>query len=318
MSVRIKERPHIAAVVNPAAGGDPDGAVAALASAGIEHQETVRTSAAGDAADIAYKLAVGDAPPDVIAAVGGDGTVHEVVSGLHRARESGAAEVPPLLIVPAGTGNSSYRGLWNDEPWDTVAEHVARGEAAVRPIDLARIEQNDHISLLGSGSGLFAYTLVVARGRPEKGRDLLMAAALAAMADYVPYPGRVVCDGNTVYEGDIVETIVGGFRYRGGLLCLVPESIVDDRLLDITVVTAAVDMGAFAGAALGGNVYEVPGILTARGEHITIERLDGQPMLFEHDGELQPELGPSYDYRVVPAALRVLTPLDPPPWFQAG
>ncbi|WNV85258.1 diacylglycerol kinase family protein [Umezawaea sp. Da 62-37] len=311
----MEPRLRVAAVVNPAAGGDADRAVAAMEAVGTASVEVIRTTAAGDAADIAYKLAGGGSPPDIITAVGGDGTVCEVATGLHRARESGVAAVPPLLIAPAGTGNSTYRGLWNDEPWDAVADRALRGGAVTRKIDLARIEQNDHVVVLGSGSGLFAASLVAIRNRPEKGRELLMAAALAAMEAYVPYQGRVSIDGEAVYEGGIVETIVGGFRYRGGLLNLVPRSILDDHLLDITLVTAAVDMGAFAKAAVSGDVYDVPGIRTGRGSRISIERLDGQPMLFEHDGEVMPEVMPSYDIHVVPAALTVLTTGEPLPWF---
>ncbi|MFD4522981.1 diacylglycerol/lipid kinase family protein [Streptomyces sp. NPDC058470] len=314
----MTQRLRVAAVVNPAAGSDGDRLVAALEAVGTAEVRTVRTTTPGDAADIAYKLAADAEPPDLIVGVGGDGTIFEVATGLYRAGDSGAPSVPPLLVAPGGTGNSVYRGLWNDEPWEAVAERALRGNATARTIDLARIEQNNHIVVLGSGSGLFAATLLAARNRPEKGRELLMAAALAAMETHEPYPGRISIDGEVLHEGGIVETIVGGFRYRGGLLNLVPESMVDDRLLDITVVTSAVDMNAFAQAAVQGNVYEVPGIRWGRGERITVERVDGQPVLFEHDGEVMPQTTSSYDIRVVPAALTVLTAADAPPWFKEG
>ncbi|MCY0920563.1 MULTISPECIES: diacylglycerol/lipid kinase family protein [unclassified Streptomyces] len=309
---------RVAVVVNPAAGGDGDGMVAALEAVGAAEVHTVRTTGPGDARDIAYKLAGAAEPPDLIVSVGGDGTVCEVATGLFRAGEAGAGTVPPLLVAPGGTGNSVYRGLWNDEPWEKVAALALRGGAAVRTIDLARIEQNDHVVVLGSGSGLFAATLLAARNRPEKGRDLLMAAALAAMEDHEPYPGRVTVDGEVLHEGGVVETIVGGFRYRGGLLNLVPASIVDDGLLDVTVVTSAVDMAAFAQAAVLGDVYDVPGILWGRGERITVADTGGRAVLFEHDGEVMPRNTPSYDIHVVPDALTVLTAADAPPWFKEG
>jgi len=314
----MTRRLRVAAVVNPAAGGDGDQMVAAMEAVGTAEVRTITTTAPGDAADIAYKLAADAAPPDIIAGVGGDGTIFEVVTGLYRAGESGGAAVPPLLVAPGGTGNSVYRGLWNDEPWDTVADRALRGNATARTIDLARIEQHDRIVVLGSGSGMFAATLVAARNRPERGRELLMAASLAAWEGYEPYPGRISIDGEVFHEGRIVETIVGGFRYRAGVLKLVPESIVDDRLLDITVVTSAVDLNAFARAAVQGDLHAVPGIRSGRGERITVERVDGQPMLFEHDGELMPQTAPSYDIHVVPAALTVLTLADAPPWFKEG
>ncbi|MEU9204118.1 diacylglycerol kinase family protein [Streptomyces sp. NPDC048332] len=314
----MTQRLQVAAVVNPAAGGDADRVLAAMEAVGTADVLPLRTAGPGDAADIAYKLAVGDVPPDLVVAVGGDGTVHEVVTGLYRAAESAAAAVPPLLVAPGGTGNSVYRGLWNDEPWELVAGRALSGAATARTIDLARIEQSGHMVVLGSGSGLFAATLLAARNRTETGRDLLMAAALDAMAAHEPYPGRVRVDGKVLHDGGVVETIVGGFRYRGGLLNLVPESVLDDGLLDITVVTSAVDMNAFALAAVQGNVYEVPGIVWGRGERITVERVDGEPVLYEHDGEVMPQSTPSYDIHVVPASLTVLTAAQAPAWFREG
>ncbi|URN13523.1 VlmJ-like protein [Streptomyces radiopugnans] len=283
-----QRRLRLAAILNPAAGSDGKQLVATLASSEAAEVHVITTTAAGDAADIAYKLAAEAEPVDVAVSVGGDGTVFEVATGLWRAREAGVTAVPPLLVAPGGTGNSVYRGLWNDASWSSVVDCVSRERSRTRAVDLARIEQNGHIVVLGSGSGLFAQTLVKAAELPGSGRQLLMDAALAAMAECTPYEGRVVVDGEVVHEGGIIETITGGFRYRGGLLNLVPGSVLDDGLLDITVVTADADMNAFAHAALGGNVHDVPGIRWGRGEHVAVERSDGQPLLFEHDGEVMP------------------------------
>ncbi|MFI9626375.1 diacylglycerol/lipid kinase family protein [Streptomyces sp. NPDC052042] len=313
-----KQRSRLVAILNPAAGGDGEHLVETLASRERVRVDVVRTTAAGTAADIAYKVAGDSESVDGVVSVGGDGTTFEVATGLWRAGRAGVENVPPLLVAPGGTGNSVYRGLWNDEPWTAVVERVMSGRSRTRALDLARIDQNDQIVVLGSGSGLFAQTLLKAAELPGSGRQLLMDAAVAAMADHVPYEGRVSVDGEVVYEGGVVETITGGFRYRGGLLNLVPRSVLDDGLLDITVVTAEADMNAFAQAALGGNVYDVPGIGWRRGAHMTIERLDGQPLLFEHDGEVMPRVSASCDLHTLPAALDVLSTSDATAWFREG
>jgi len=312
----MTQRSRVTAILNPAAGGDGERAVAALAAVGTAEVDTIRTTAPGAAVDLAHKLALGETRPDVVVAVGGDGTVGEVATGLHRAAESGSTDVPPLLVAPAGTGNSCYRAMWDDAPFDDVARVALGGDAVVRKLDLARIEENEHVMLLGSGSGLFAASLLAVRGRSETGRELLMAAALAAMRTYVPYPGRVLVDGRVLYEGGIVETIIGGCRHRGGLLNLVPESVLDDGLLDVTLVTDGTDLNRFAHAAVHGGVYGVPGIRWGRGTRVTIERTDGEPILFEHDGEVMPMAFPAYTSTVLPAALAVLTRPAALPWFR--
>lgn len=308
---------NVTAIVNPAAGGDGDAQVDALRAAGDAGVTVLHTTAPGDAADLAYKLAAESTPPDVVVAVGGDGTVCEVATGLHRAREAGAA-APALLVAPGGTGNSTYRGLWDDAPWPEVAATALAGDGRLRMLDLARCEQNGHVVVLGSGSGLFAETLLARLGRPETGRELLLAASAAAMADHTPYPGRVTVDGTVVHEGPLTETIVGGFRFRGGVLNLVPESVVDDGLLDVTVIPGTVGMAEFGQAVVGGVLYDLPSVTWGRGTTVRIERTDGEPVLWEHDGEVMDPGGPACDLTVLPAALAVLTPVVAPPWFGDG
>lgn len=308
---------NIAAIVNPVAGGEVDAAVDALRVAATTAPCVMRTTAPGEAADLAHELAAEADPPDVVVAIGGDGTVCEVVTGLQRARESGAVP-PPLLVAPAGTGNSTFRGLWNDAPWPEVVHTALTGGAVVRTLDLARVEQNHHVVVLGSGSGLFAETLLARLGRPERGRELLLAASYAAMLNHTPYPGRVEVDGTTVHEGPIVETIVGGFRYRGGVLNLVPRSVVDDRLLDVTVIPGSVELAEFGRAVVDDALYELPGVAWGRGSRVSIERLDGEPLLWEHDGEVMDRAGAVCDLSVLPGALAVLTPAVAPPWFGDG
>ncbi|MFJ3904687.1 diacylglycerol/lipid kinase family protein [Streptomyces sp. NPDC090025] len=310
--------PRLVAVLNPAAGSDGERLIEELAARDAVRVEVVTTTAPGTAAELAHKAVTDPEPPSAVVSVGGDGTTFEVASGLWRARAAGVRAVPPLLVAPGGTGNSVYRGLWNDEPWPEVVERVATGRTRTRALDLAQVEHDEEIVVLGSGSGLFAQTLLKAAELPGSGRQLLMDAALAAMAEHVPYPGRVTVDGVAVHEGGIVETIVGGFRYRGGLLNLVPHSMLDDGLLDVTVVTAAADMNAFAQAALGGDVYEVPGIVRGRGVRVVVERTDGEPLLYEHDGEVMPRGVAACALRVLPAALDVLTTTDTPAWFGEG
>ncbi len=85
----------------------------------------------------ATALARSAADADAVVAVGGDGTVHEVLQGLM------ALERPPALgIVPLGTGNSFVRDLGLREPVAAVAA-IARGHT--RPIDVLRVTHADGV-----------------------------------------------------------------------------------------------------------------------------------------------------------------------------
>lgn len=88
-----------------------------------------------------------------------------------------------------------------------------------------------------------------------------------------PFPGRVIVDGHVVHSGsDVRVDIVGG-----------------DGLLDIRILDASAE------------------VARERGRQVRIERTDGQPLRFEHDGEMLPPGPREYTVDIVPAAVPVLT-----------
>ncbi len=97
--------PRFACIVNPA-GRDGrslkrwQAAAPALAAAGVE-LETHFTERVGHACELAFSMRDRD-DIDLIVACGGDGTVHEVASGMRGSSLS-------LGIIPAGTGNDVAR-----------------------------------------------------------------------------------------------------------------------------------------------------------------------------------------------------------------
>jgi len=298
------------AIVNPAAGGDPDGVVAQLSAAMGAPVDVVRTTGPGHAERLATEIAMTEAP-DVVVAVGGDGTVREVAAGLHRA--GGTLRDPALLVAPGGTGNSSYRGIWQDRPWPEVAAAVLSGcDAQTRRIDLAFVEELDRLVLLGAGAGLIAQGLITADELGGAGRDRLLRATMATMAVYKPYPGRVTVDGEVLFEGDTLLVNIGGNRYRAGNFQLLPHSLLDDHLLDVCVVGGAADPAEVAGLAMTGTIDSHPDVEYSRGARITVARTDGEPLVFEHDGDVMPLERDSYTVRVLPGALSMVVPRPAP------
>jgi diacylglycerol kinase (ATP) len=304
------QTPRILAIVNPAAGGDTEGVVADLSAALGTAVDVVRTTGPGHAERIALEIALTESP-DVVVAVGGDGTVREVASGLHQA--TGCDRNPALLVAPGGTGNSSYRGIWRDRPWAEVAAAVVSGTGAqTRRIDLAVVEELDRLVLLGAGAGLIAQGLITAEELGGTGRDRLLQATIATMAVFKPYPGRVTVDGEVLDEGDHLLVNVGGNRYRAGNFQLLPHSLLDDHLLDVCVVGGAADPAEVAGVAMTGTIDSHPEVRYARGARITVERTDGEPLVFEHDGDVMPLERTSYTVRVLPGALPMIVPRPAP------
>ncbi|MCZ7537016.1 MAG: diacylglycerol kinase family protein [Acidimicrobiia bacterium] len=249
-------------------------------------------------AEVADAVA-GGGPWATVVAVGGDGSVRAVAEGLARglrrlgtpgsAAEMPSTPAPPLFVVPGGTGNSVYRALWEDHPWSEVLAGALTGHARVRDLDLLRIAETGSIVLLGASAGLVAEAVRVSeRLEGVEGRDRYQAAAITALEEHTPFPARVKVDGATLHEGPSTLVAVGGARHRAGTFQLLPLSVLDDGLLDVCVIRG-VDAGAFvelAGVVTAGEHVGRPEVAYAQGRAVTIERTDGAPLTFEHDGDL--------------------------------
>lgn len=126
---------RLLAVVNPLGGSRHGRRILARARPRLEaagfRVEAHVTRAPGHAVELAATLVV--APGDILCAVGGDGTLHEVVNGwLAREDRDGQS----LALLPAGSGNSVARSLGMAEP-ATAVERLVRG--GVRRLDLLRL-----------------------------------------------------------------------------------------------------------------------------------------------------------------------------------
>lgn len=283
-------------------------------------QVSVRwTSGPGDATRIATKVAesvapaferaltlptaapvLTPAPKTVVVAVGGDGTVREVAAGLASAWHG----TTPMLIVPAGTANSCYHTLFGETPWQSTVESTLAAPA-VRLLDLARVA--GRLVFAGASSGFSPRAIHEARALTDHvGPSRYHAALVNLIPRYRPYPGRVTVDGRVVHSGPTLLANVGGSRYRGGYFELLPHSQPDDGLLDVCVLGGEQSAAEMMELTRTGAHLSRPGVVYERGRQVRIERTDGQPLWFEHDGEILP-LGPSeYTVDIVPAAVPVL------------
>ena len=303
-------RGRVLVVANPAAACVTDGLVDSVlarlraAGAAVEARGTAGPGLGG---------AAHDDRPDAVVAIGGDGTVRAVAQAV--AALPGPR--PVLVALPAGSGNSTSRNLWGDLALPEVIERALDPAACVvRRIDLLHLTEPGVLSVLGASSGFLAAVLVGARGVPVqvRGRDRYFAAAAQVLQAMPAHPTRVTVDGVVVFDGPASSVTVGGGRFRAHGFQFLPQSLLDDGLLDVSVI-AALD-----GAALAelvpliptGEHLARPEVGYARGRRVEIARTDGAPLVAEYDGEVWTDAGPRLTAEVVPGALPVLAPRRPP------
>ena len=215
---------------------------------------------AGDAArEVEDAVACG---VHAIIAAGGDGTLSEVATALAR-RDADAYALPALGLVPLGTANdfADAAGV----PLDPLeALELVRSQPA-RPIDLLRLEAAGEVHWAANlASGGFGTQVTVDTNEGLKkllGGLAYLVTGLARLGRIEPVEARLRGPGFE-WSGGFIALGIGNGRQAGGGQELCPDALVDDGLLDLTIVPT-----------LEGEVAATAGALLAEGRQGALERV---------------------------------------------
>ena len=246
------------------------------------------TTAPGDASRIARRCA--EEGSGFVVAVGGDGTVHEVVNGM-LVDGRPVAPAPVLGVVAAGSGCDFVRtfGLPTDP---TAAASRLDGEE-VRPLDLASITYLDpqgrpaarYFANIAE-AGLGAATAERAVGLPGwLGPSRYFFAFWAALPSYRPAVMRIEADGGPAYDGRTVNVVAANARFFGGGMHISPRSDPADGLLELLVfVGRKTDSFTMLPRVYRGRHVPHPSIVELRGRRFALH--GDEPFPSEADGEV--------------------------------
>lgn len=231
---------HTVIILNPWAGRGAAGArrgeiESACRAAGIDARLVI-THARGGATELAWQAIEGGARR--VVAVGGDGTINEVVNGIKGAEATGAPRAS-LGIIPLGTG-SDFVKMLERIPANDVAAAVARLAAdETRSIDLGQIIVGDaaprhFINAIGIGfdAQVAAEALKITRLR---GLAVYLTAIIRALANYRAHPMEVVYDESRLRRRLMFANVANG-RCQGAGFWMTPDAAFDDGLLDLCLV----------------------------------------------------------------------------------
>ena len=218
-------RVHI--IANPVAGGGRGRVVARSLATALEQRgidvSLFETVQAGDA-----RAEAGRCDAAIIAVVGGDGTLNEVLNGLPGRCAASVA------ICPVGTANVVARELGMRPDPGFVAEAIAAG--GIRAMDIGL--HGPRRFLLGAGAGLdAAVTKAVQESRGRKSSLLKWALpAIRVVLSYTWPRVRVTVDGEVI-ASSASYVIVGNCRYSAGVFPATPRADTADGLLDVCALS---------------------------------------------------------------------------------
>jgi YegS/Rv2252/BmrU family lipid kinase len=164
---------------------------------------------------------------DIIVAVGGDGTVHEVINGINNTDVA-------LGIIPLGTGNDFARYFRIPKNVDKALEILLKGK--IKLIDSAVVNKYitcNNIANIGLDAdvaaeitkskkfvgGIFAYTL----------------GLINVLIKYKPYSIKIDIDGKKI-KRKIMLAAFGNCSFYGGGFKILPDANPDDGYIDVIIV----------------------------------------------------------------------------------
>ncbi|MCG0275111.1 MAG: diacylglycerol kinase family lipid kinase [Thermosediminibacteraceae bacterium] len=253
----------------------------------------VLTERPGQATDIAREAV--KAGYGIIVAVGGDGTIREVIQAL-------AGSEALLGVIPAGTGNDFVRSVGIPHDPKGALEVIKSGKA--RRIDLIRAGSNFFINVAGAGLDAEVADAVNKSTKFLRGPLVYVMELLRVLATFSPRHVTIEIDG-TVVKRKAWLVSIGNARYYGGGMMICPDALVDDGFLDVCIVNeiSRIELLRFLPSVFSGNHKNHPAYEVLRGKRVKIQF--ERPVKVHADGDV---IGTTpVEFSVEPGAVKVVT-----------
>jgi len=232
-----------------------------------------------------------------IMAVGGDGTMNEVVNGFFSNGQliNFKAE---LAFFSHGTGGDLIRTLQIPPGIEGFLEVLRRGQK--RLIDVGEVLfQDEHcqqvhryfVNVADVGLGGETVARVNRQSKLLGGKLSFLIGSVLSILSYSNKLMNCKIDGKLVYNGRLNSIMVANGRYIGGGMMIAPDAELDDGLFEV------VCLGDFSSLMLlrylpriyKGTHLEIPGVTVHRGRSVVITTVE--KVLLDIDGE-QPGQAP--------------------------
>jgi YegS/Rv2252/BmrU family lipid kinase len=244
---------------------------------------------------------------EMVVAVGGDGTCHEVLNGFFENGHPISADAI-LGILPAGTGGDFLRSIkYPKELSDRIGRlsgkktrQVDIGTIAYQTFDGMKMKRY-FLNIAGCG---LSGELVREIGKVSRRYGSLVAyltGLVKALSDHTNQEIVVTVDGSRPIRKRSLCTIVANGQYFGSGMHIAPDAVIDDGWLDLVMI-GDLNFGELMAQLprlFWGNVRKHPKVEVFRAQKVRIE--SAETVLIDMDGEQQGVLPATYS--IIPKAI---------------
>lgn len=270
-----------------------------------------RTEYAGHAVQIAEEISSLEDEEMKLVAVGGDGTINEVVNGIVD------FEKIQFGAIPTGSGNDFARGLGILETPQEILLRILESKGTKR-IDIGSVSwegcEKPRLFLISSGVGMDA--LVCKKALTSKLKKILnrlhlgkltyLLITIQTILSMQTADTRVVIDQNrkTLYKNQIFSAAMN-FRAEGGGIPMAPDADAQDGLLSVCTIHGIPKLLTF---------FVLPFLVAAKHERFRGVKIENctacdlymnKPLVLHTDGEYCGDVTEAH-FKCLPGKLRIL------------
>lgn len=233
------------------------------------------TTGAGDAT-LAATQAV-ERGFDIIVAVGGDGTLNEVIAGVSHFEER-----PRIGLIPMGTTNDFARAVRIPRDIDAAVEIILKGDTI--PVDVGLMNERHFINIAGGGRMTELTYEVPSRLKTVLGQLAYYLKGIEMLPSMRSSRVRIEYDGQ-VFDEEAMLFLVGLTNSVGGFEKLAPSASINDGKFTLLILRKCniAEFIRVVSAAARGEHLDDPLVIHAKAEKIVVT--SPEEVLLNLDGE---------------------------------
>ena len=216
-----------------------------------------------------------------ICAVGGDGTLNEVLNGVLKRNDK---KKIPIGLIPGGTGNSFMKTLEFLDPIKAITQIVKN---KTRPVDVIKVNCPGQVyySLNLVGWGMATDISVFAEKLRILGQQRYNIASIFEIIKNKKRSASLILDGKEV-NNDFCFIIACNTKYVGKGMKMAPEADLEDGLIDVIIVRKTSSLRLFN---VFPKLFNGSHIFSPLCEYIQVKSLEINPVInspLNIDGEI--------------------------------
>lgn len=251
------------------------------------------TTAKGAATELAHEFSSKE--NSTVIAVGGDGTINEVLNGLN-------VENAKFGIIPCGSGNDFVASAGIPLNPEKALDVILNGEA--KPTDFMLCGGVRGLNIIGTGIDVD----ILKRCKKSKilrGKLQYVISLIISLIKFKFYKFFIEKDGEKIEKEGLIVAVGNGRQFGGGIkMC--PKAEIDDGKLDF-VIAGKLKKRKIPGKfiqLMKGRILEQDFTEFEQREHVKITF--DKPVTIQIDGELYDDI--DFDLSIVKGGVRIFRP----------